>query len=62
MALAVLLAQLPLDGIAISVLTALSSNTLSKCILDWVSRGRQFTAYVIAGQLIIIVALWSGFL
>jgi uncharacterized membrane protein (DUF4010 family) len=52
--------QLPYDAIAAPALIALSSNTLSKCVMAWVSGGRHFAAYVIAGQLLIIAAIWSG--
>lgn len=52
--------QLPYNAIAAPALIALSSNTLSKCVMAWVSGGRRFGAYVVLGQLLIIAAIWAG--
>ena len=52
--------QLPYDAITAPALIALSSNTLSKCLVAWVSGGRRFAAYVIPGQLVIIAVIWAG--
>ncbi len=52
--------QLPYDAIAAPALIAMSSNTLSKCLVAWVSGGKRFAAYVITGQLLIIAAVWAG--
>lgn len=54
--------QLSTADIAIPSLTAMSSNTLTKCVLAWVSGGKKFGAYVIVGQLVIITSMWAGLL
>lgn len=54
--------QLPVADIAIPALTAMSSNTLTKCVLAWTSGGPRFGAYVIVGQLLIITSMWAGLL
>jgi uncharacterized membrane protein (DUF4010 family) len=51
---------LPFDGIAVPVLMALSSNSLSKCAVAWFSGGRGFAAYVISGQVLVTLAMWAG--
>ena len=51
---------LPFDGIAVPVLMALTSNSLSKCVVAWVSGGRQFAGFVIPGQLLMTLAIWGG--
>lgn len=52
--------QLPFDAIAGPVLMAVSSNSLSKCVVAWVSGGRRFAAYVIPGQVLMTAAMWAG--
>lgn len=52
--------QLSYDAIAVPSLLALSSNSLSKCVMAWVSGGRRFATYVITGQVLIMVAMWAG--
>ena len=52
--------QLPFDAIVGPVLIAISSNSISKCVVAWVSGGRHFAAYVIPGQVMLTLALWAG--
>ena len=52
--------QLSLDAAAIPILLAISCNSVSKCLVAWVSGGRRFAAYVIAGQVLLIGAMWLG--
>ncbi|TVT81440.1 MgtC/SapB family protein [Pseudomonas sp. H3(2019)] len=52
--------QLPFDAIAGPVLIAVSSNSLSKCVVAWVSGGRPFATYVIPGQVLMTAAMWAG--
>lgn len=52
--------QLPFDAIVGPVLIAVSSNSVSKCVVAWVSGGRRFAAYVIPGQVLLTLALWAG--
>ncbi|AWM92815.1 hypothetical protein DJ564_19410 [Pseudomonas sp. 31-12] len=54
--------QLPFDAIAGPALIAVSSNSLSKCLVAWVSGGRRFAAYVIPGQVLLTLAMWAGML
>ena len=51
---------LPFDAIAGPALIAVSSNSLSKCLVAWVSGGRRFAAYVIPGQVALTLAMWAG--
>ncbi|WP_415760468.1 MgtC/SapB family protein [Pseudomonas sp. LT1P18] len=51
---------LPFDAIADPALIAVSSNSLSKCLVAWVSGGRRFAAYVIPGQVLLTLAMWAG--
>lgn len=44
------------------VLSALTSNSLSKCLLAWISGGRPFAVSVISGQILIVAGLWTGLL
>lgn len=53
---------LPFDGIAVPVMMALSSNSLSKCVVAWLSGGRGFAGYVIPGQVLVTLAMWAGVL
>ncbi|WP_420230990.1 MgtC/SapB family protein [Pseudomonas sp. ABY48] len=53
---------LPLDGSAVPVLMAMSSNSLSKCVVAWLSGGRRFALYVIPGQVLVTLAMWAGLL
>ncbi|CAH0170714.1 uncharacterized membrane protein (DUF4010 family) [Pseudomonas sp. PvR086] len=53
---------LPFDAIAGPTLVAISSNSLSKCLVAWVSGGRRFAAYVIPGQVLLTLAMWVGML
>lgn len=50
------------DAIAGPTLIAVSSNSLSKCLVAWVSGGRRFAAYVIPGQVLLTLAMWAGIL
>ncbi|MCS3515952.1 MULTISPECIES: MgtC/SapB family protein [Pseudomonas] len=52
--------QLALHAAPIPVLLAISCNSLSKCLVAWVSGGRRFAAYVIAGQVLLTAAMWLG--
>ncbi|MHC6225977.1 MgtC/SapB family protein [Pseudomonas sp. X10] len=54
--------QLSLHDIAVPSLIAMSSNTVTKCVLAWFSGGAAFGKYVIPGQLMIIGAMWAGVL
>lgn len=51
---------LPFDAIVGPALVAVSSNSLSKCLMAWVSGGRRFAAYVIPGQVLLTLAMWAG--
>ena len=53
--------QLPYDAIAAPALIAVSSNSVSKCVVAWISGGRRFAAYVIPGQLLLTLAMWAGY-
>lgn len=39
---------------------ALTSNSLSKCVVAWVSGGRRFAGLVIPGQVLMTLAMWGG--
>jgi uncharacterized membrane protein (DUF4010 family) len=52
--------QLPFDAVIGPVLIAISSNSVSKCVVAWVSGGRRFAAYVIPGQVLLTLAMWAG--
>jgi len=52
--------KLSLASASIPVLLAVSCNALSKCLVAGVSGGRRFAAYVIAGQVLLIGAMWLG--
>jgi len=54
--------MLPLDGSAVPVLLALSTNSLTKCVVAWLSGGRGFAGYVIPGQVLVTLAWWAGLL
>lgn len=54
--------MLPLDGGAVPVLLALNTNSLSKCVVAWLSGGRSFAGYVIPGQVLVTLAWWGGLL
>jgi len=49
----------PSDAVA-PVLAALSTNTLSKIVVGWVSGGRSFALRLIPGLVLVIAAAWSG--
>ncbi|MGK7062737.1 MgtC/SapB family protein [Bradyrhizobium sp. 1050_B9_N1_2] len=49
----------PADAAA-PVLAALSTNTLSKIVVGWVSGGRSFALRLIPGLIIVIAAAWTG--
>lgn len=51
---------LPQEAIVGPALIAISSNSLSKCVVAWVSGGRRFAAYVIPGQVLLTLAMWAG--
>ncbi|MFL1527601.1 MgtC/SapB family protein [Pseudomonas sp. O230] len=52
--------QLPLEAIIGPALIAISSNSVSKCLVAWVSGGCRFAAYVIPGQVGLTLAMWAG--
>jgi len=52
--------QVPYDSIVVPALIAVSSNSLSKCVVAWVSGGRRFAACVIPGQVLLTLAMWAG--
>jgi uncharacterized membrane protein (DUF4010 family) len=52
--------QMPFDAIAVPVLIAISSNSVSKCVVAWVSGGRRFATYVIPGQVMLTLSMWAG--
>ncbi len=52
--------QLSFDAVAVPVLIAISSNSISKCVVAWVSGGRGFAAHVIPGQVLLTLAMWAG--
>ncbi|MBZ9783677.1 DUF4010 domain-containing protein [Pseudomonas sp. REP124] len=52
--------QLPFDGIVGPVLIAISTNSVSKCGVAWVSGGPRFAALVIPGQVLLTLAMWAG--
>ncbi|WP_338693315.1 DUF4010 domain-containing protein [Bradyrhizobium sp. 26S5] len=47
------------DAVA-PVLAALSTNTLSKIVIGWVSGGRSFALRLIPGLILVIAAAWAG--
>ena len=47
------------DAVA-PVLAALSTNTLSKIVVGWVSGGRSFALRLIPGLILVIAAAWAG--
>ncbi|GLK88501.1 MgtC/SapB family protein [Pseudomonas turukhanskensis] len=49
--------QLTAQAMALPVLLALSSNTLSKCALAWGAGGRKFAGYIIPAQLLILLLM-----
>jgi uncharacterized membrane protein (DUF4010 family) len=53
---------MPFDAIAVPTLIAVSSNSLSKCLVAWVSGGRPFATYLIPGQVLLTLAMWAGIL
>lgn len=52
--------QISFDAIVAPVLIAISSNSISKCVVAWVSGGRRFAAYVAPGQALLTLAIWAG--
>ncbi|MBL0844239.1 DUF4010 domain-containing protein [Pseudomonas mediterranea] len=53
---------LPFEASAVPVLLAISSNSLSKCVVAWLSGGRKFAVQVITGQALVTLAVWAGLL
>ncbi|KIK82612.1 DUF4010 domain-containing protein [Pseudomonas sp. W15Feb9B] len=51
---------LPVAAIVAPALIAISSNSLSKCVVAWVSGGSRFAAIVIPGQVLLTLAMWAG--
>lgn len=51
---------LSLDGSAVPVLLALSTNSLTKCVVAWLSGGGSFAGYVVPGQVLVTLAWWAG--
>lgn len=54
--------QMPFDAIAVPILIAVSSNSVSKCVVAWVSGGRPFATHLIPGQVLLTLAMWAGIL
>ncbi|WP_449440710.1 MgtC/SapB family protein [Pseudomonas migulae] len=54
--------QMPFDAIAVPILIAVSSNSVSKCLVAWVSGGRPFATHLIPGQVLLTLAMWGGIL
>ncbi|MGC5698887.1 MgtC/SapB family protein [Pseudomonas sp. NFXW11] len=52
--------QLNSTAIASLVMLAVSSNSLSKCVLAAISGGRRFALWVIPGQVLLTLAMWAG--
>lgn len=52
--------QLSMEAASVPVLLAVSCNSLSKCLVAWVSGGRRFALYVIGGQVLLMAVLWLG--
>jgi uncharacterized membrane protein (DUF4010 family) len=52
--------EISFDAIVAPVLIAISSNSISKCVLAWISGGRRFAAYVVPGQVLLTLAIWAG--
>lgn len=48
------------DAAALPILTALTTNTLSKIIAAWISGGRAFAVRLTPGLLLVIAAAWAG--
>jgi uncharacterized membrane protein (DUF4010 family) len=44
----------------VPVLAALSTNTLSKIVVGWISGGRSFALRLIPGLILVITAAWAG--
>jgi uncharacterized membrane protein (DUF4010 family) len=49
----------PADAVA-PVLAALSTNTLSKIVVGWISGGSSFALRLIPGLILVIAAAWAG--
>lgn len=49
----------PADA-ALPILTALSTNTVTKLVFAWTSGGRAFALRVIPGLVLVIVSAWAG--
>jgi len=49
----------PSDAVA-PVLAALSTNTLSKIVVGWVSGGRSFALRLMPGLILVVAAAWAG--
>lgn len=52
--------QLPGSAIGSAVMLAVSSNSLSKCMLAALSGGWRFALYVVPGQALLTLAMWVG--
>lgn len=50
--------QWPLERAAPLILLALSSNSLSKCVLAWGAGGNRYATFFIPGQLLMLAAMW----
>jgi uncharacterized membrane protein (DUF4010 family) len=50
--------SLPSDQAIVGILLALSTNTISKVIVAFVTGGRAFGLRVVAGLLLMMLALW----
>jgi len=52
--------KIPLAAIAVPILGALSSNTVSKCFMAWIAGGKAFSVRVIPGLLLVQTAVWAA--
>lgn len=47
-------------GAVVPILVAMSTNTVSKAVVAWISGGRAFALRLIPGLLVVIGAVWAG--
>lgn len=46
------------DQVSLLVLAALTSNSVTKCVLAWIAGGHHYAACLIPGQLLLVAAMW----
>jgi uncharacterized membrane protein (DUF4010 family) len=51
--------SLPMNAAILGIILAVTTNTLSKAIVAFVSGGRRFGVRVVAGLLLMLLALWA---